>query len=171
MLWLELFFNVAEVMASKSKDPSTKVGCVIAGPDNEIRTSGYNGFPRGCDDSKHMNTREEKLMWTEHAERNAIYNAARCGISLIGCSAFVTSPPCVECTRALIQSGVRKIFYLVPGGHEFYGFMDRWKDSVNSSKAMCLECGVFLYFVQKHEGGYRNPVLHKPEDTGEMTDD
>ncbi len=110
MDWDEFFFEMAVFVSKKSKDRSTKVGCVITGPSHEVRTIGFNGFCRGIDDdvdSRHE--RPAKYYWTEHAERNAIYNAARNGIRTEECTAYISSFPCADCSRALIQSGIKKI--------------------------------------------------------------
>ena len=81
--WDIRFMNLAKMIATWSKDTSTKVGCVIIGPDKEIRSTGYNGFPRGVDDTiAKRKERPAKYKFTEHAERNAIYNASLFGASV-----------------------------------------------------------------------------------------
>ena len=76
MNWLEYFYDMANLVAKKSKDQSTKIGAVIVGADNEIRSTGYNSFPKGLnDDLQERQERPEKYYWIEHAERNALYNA------------------------------------------------------------------------------------------------
>ena len=66
-----------------SKDRNRQVGCAIVSPENAIRAIGFNGFPRGLeDDLDNRHRRPEKYLWTEHAERNAIYAAAWEGIAL-----------------------------------------------------------------------------------------
>lgn len=107
--WDRWFIKMAMLAAEKSKDRSTKVGCVLVGEDNEVLSIGFNGFPRGVDDSiEERYERPQKYEWTEHSERNAIYNAARQGIRLKGSRAYFAwmSPPCADCTRALIQAGI-----------------------------------------------------------------
>lgn len=102
-------------IAAWSKDRSRKVGCVIVGNANEIRATGYNGFPRGVDDDiddRHQN--DLKYRWTEHAERNAIYNAARVGVSLDGCRIYIPWFPCADCARAIIQSGIKEMIAVEP---------------------------------------------------------
>ena len=89
-----------------------KVGCVIVGDDNAVLSMGFNGFPRGVDEkSKARWKRPEKYHWVEHAERNAIYNAARHGINLNGARVYLNyePKPCADCTRALIQAGIKEI--------------------------------------------------------------
>ena len=110
MHWDYYFMKMAELVASKSKDRSTKVGCVIVGPNHEVRSTGYNGFCRQInDDVEERHDRPEKYLWTEHAERNAIYNAARNGIPTDMCTAYTTTFPCSDCARAFIQSGIVRI--------------------------------------------------------------
>jgi dCMP deaminase len=95
------------VVAARSKDPNTQIGCVIVGPAHEIRTTGYNSFPRGIrDDLPERLVRPTKYLWIEHAERNAICNAARCGTALEGCTIYVEIMPCMDCARAIVQAGI-----------------------------------------------------------------
>jgi dCMP deaminase len=82
------------------------------GPDREIRSTGFNGLPRGIEDTnERLNNREIKYPMICHAEENAIMHAARTGISLKDCIAYVTWPPCTRCARSLIQAGVSEIIY------------------------------------------------------------
>jgi len=83
MEWDDYFLNIAENVKLKSKDKRTQIGAVIVGKGNEIVSTGYNSFPRNINDSiEERQVRPEKYYWFEHAERNAIYNAARIGVSL-----------------------------------------------------------------------------------------
>lgn len=111
MSWDRRFIALAAHIAAWSKDPSTKVGCVVVGPDREIVTTGYNGFPRGVDDDPKRMERPAKYLWTSHAEENAVAHAARIGVSLKGCTAYVTHSPCSRCARGLIQAGVRRVVF------------------------------------------------------------
>lgn len=105
--WDERFLAVAALVASWSKDRSTKVGAVIVGPYNDIRSVGYNGFPRGIDDDvEERHGRPQKYKWTEHAERNALYNALLNHTPVAGCTMYLTWYPCADCARAIIQSGI-----------------------------------------------------------------
>ncbi len=141
--WDRFFFKIAETVAEKSKDRSTKVGVIVVGPDHEIRSTGYNGFPRGVEDNvDERHQRPAKYMWTEHAERNAIYHAARTGTSLKGCTMyFNTSPyPCADCARAVIQAGIKEVVgrdMAFPGG-------PRWDESLRVGEEMLNEAGVMI---------------------------
>jgi dCMP deaminase len=109
MSWDDFFLSMAGLHAARSKDPTTQVGCVIVGPDKEVRSTGYNGLPRGVEDLPERMERPGKYLWTSHAEENAVAQAARVGVSLKGCTAYVTHVPCARCARSLIQAGVTRI--------------------------------------------------------------
>ena len=108
--WDEYYLDICKVVATRSKDPNTQVGCIIAGPAHEIRSTGYNSFPRGIrDDVPERMERPTKYLWMEHAERNAILNAARVGTPLEGCTLYVDLMPCMDCGRAIVQAGIRQV--------------------------------------------------------------
>jgi len=140
--WNLRFMQIAKLIAQWSKDESTKVGCVVVGPDREIRSTGYNGFPRGVnDDIAYRKIRPQKYDFTEHAERNAIYNATLTETSLKNCVAYVTLPPCVECARGIIQSGIREVIYLdMP--HDKAQKIPGWRDKLAVSFEMFDEANV-----------------------------
>ena len=141
--WNVRFLELARHIASWSKDPSTQVGCVVVGPDREIRSTGFNGFPRGIEDTlDRLEDRELKYPLICHAEENAIMHSARIGISLKGCRAYVTWPPCTRCARSLIQAGVVEILY--PAGQEI---PERWKSDFDLSNQMFAESGVRVHPV------------------------
>ena len=136
--WDKRFLKLAFHIAGWSKDPSTKVGCIIVGEDREIRSTGFNGFPRGIEDSDERYTnRELKYPLICHAEENAIMHAARIGVSLKGCRAYVTWPPCTRCTRSLIQAGVEEVVY--PAN---LTIPERWLEDFNLGRQMFDESGV-----------------------------
>lgn len=102
----DYFLDIAKAVATKSKD-STKVGCVIVGEDNQILTSGWNGFSRGVSETPDRMERPSKYDWTIHAEANAICNAARSGTALKNGTAYVTHMPCKNCIDFIIQAGIK----------------------------------------------------------------
>lgn len=167
MNWYSWFFEMVDVIAKKSKD-TTQVGCVVVGPNKEIRAVGYNGFPRKVKDKwqdfittnlpEHLSEiekktaqescneryqRPKKYLYTAHAEENAITNAARIGTSLEGCTMFLDYLPCAGCTRMIIQSGIKRI---VINGRDFKNkkksWEERWKESVDAGLEMLKEAGV-----------------------------
>jgi dCMP deaminase len=104
---------MATLVSNWSKDPSRKSGCILIDDLRAVLSVGYNGFPREVEDRvenvPQRFTRPDKYKWTEHAERNAIYNASRRGIPLSPATAYINWFPCADCTRALIQSGIERV--------------------------------------------------------------
>ena len=97
--------NLAKQKALNSPDPTTKVGCVIYTKNRET-IHGCNDFPSGIKNLPERLERPAKYNWIEHAERNAIYNAVKNGISLDKSTMFLNWYPCIDCARAIIQSGI-----------------------------------------------------------------
>jgi len=91
--------------ATRSKD-STQVGAALVGPDGEVRLTGYNGPPRGVNDSADRFIRPRKYLFASHAEQNIIAFAAREGIMTRGCTLYVTHHPCSACARSIIPAGM-----------------------------------------------------------------
>src|SRR5438105_3863543 len=115
--WDTRFMLLAHHIAGWSKERGRRVGVVIVGPDNEVRSTGFNGFPRGVNEnieSRHSRETGEKYFWSCHAEQNAIYNAARIGVPLSGCKIYVPWFPCVECAKGIIQSGLLELIAYEP---------------------------------------------------------
>ena len=143
MNWDDFFIGICKQVALKSKDPSTKTGCVIV-EDNRIISTGYNGFPRGVEDhEKRYNHRETKYRYIEHCDRNAIYSAAKAGISLDGSIMYLTGPPCHECTRGIIQAGIKQVVW--PEDNPFENDPERkkrWAFSSATAQTMADEAGV-----------------------------
>lgn len=129
--------GIALLSAKRSKDPSTQVGACIVNQYNKIVGIGYNGFPIGCDDDSlpwgkaSDSQNETKYPYVVHAEANAILNSTK---DLHGARMYVALFPCNECTKLIIQSGVKEIIYL----------SDKYKDtdSVKASKKMMQLAGV-----------------------------
>lgn len=147
MNWDELFIRQADLIAQKSKDPSTKVGCVIVGEGNTILSMGFNGFPRSVDERPGERwVRPEKYLWVEHAERNSVYNAARHGIKLEGARAYLNwePRPCADCTRALIQAGIREI---IGPNRPFTGVGAGVHYHIDHAELMLAEAGVKIRTV------------------------
>lgn len=141
--WDDYFMSIARAVSARSKDKSTKVGCVIVGPDNEIRSTGYNSFPRGIDDVNPLrHERPEKYKWTEHAERNAIYAAARTGTATDGCRAFLPWFPCMDCARALVQAGIKEVVGIKPDAGD-----PTWGADFVRAETLFAEAGVAVRFI------------------------
>ena len=142
--WDLRFIGLAQHISTWSKDPSTKVGCVVVGEDREIRSTGFNGFPRGInDDEDRLMDREKKYPLICHAEENAIMHAARIGVSLKDSTAYVTWPPCSRCARSLIQAGIKEIVYPETGK-----IPERWIEDFTISDSMLNEAGVAVRSIK-----------------------
>lgn len=143
--WIKKHFSMCETVALWSKDLTTKVGAVIIDRENNTLCTGYNGFPRGVGDlNKKRLKRPEKYIWTEHAERNAIYAAARNGIILKDKIMFTTLFPCVDCARGIIQSGITDLYcYTTDFEHKRYG--EVWRKSMT----MFEEGHIKIHFIKK----------------------
>ena len=144
MSWDERWMAVAELYASWSKDKSRKVGAVIVDERNVQVAAGWNGFPRGVNDnneSRHQ--RPNKYLWTEHAERNAIYNAAANGNKTLGCVMYLQWFPCTSCARGIIQAGIKEVVCIEPDWEdETYGL------EFKAARLMLFESGVIVRFKE-----------------------
>jgi dCMP deaminase len=163
--WHKFYIGLAQLWSLKSKDMSTGVGAIIVGPDHEQRSAGYNGFPRGVDDTiEKRHDRPLKYEFTEHAERNAIYNAARVGTPINGCVMYLNwwPLPCPDCARALIQAGITEVIGpdrpFVSGaaantedncnGCPVKGKRKDWQKSFETTKLMFEEAGVTVTVIE-----------------------
>lgn len=136
-LWDKRYLDLAKVVASWSKDPSTKVGAYITDSNGNPVSHGFNGFPRGMMDSpERLNDREFKYRHTLHAEDNAMSFANRQYFD--GCTIYITHPPCVNCLARMRQ---RRLFKVVcySGGADF---KTRW--SPDESLALAKELGISI---------------------------
>ena len=107
--WDDYFMSIAEAVKSRSPD-ETKVGAVIV-REKTILATGYNGFARGVQEHEWRSAeKREKLRWAVHAEQNAIFNAARVGISVEGTRIYTTKFPCLKCMNAIVQTGIIEIY-------------------------------------------------------------
>ena len=143
MTWNEKYTNLAKKISTWSKDPNTQIGCVAIGPHGQIVSQGYNGFPRGVNDSEErLHNRELKHKYVVHAEMNCIYNAGLTGTSLEGSTMYVYGLPiCHECAKGIIQSGVKEARSYFSTDKD----ISRWIDSTNLASEMFNEAGVKYY--------------------------
>jgi dCMP deaminase len=140
--WDHRFMELARFVSRWSKDRSTQVGCVIVGPRKEVRAIGYNGFPRGADDEvEDRHLRPLKYKWTEHAERNAIFNALLSGASVTGCRMYVSWFPCMDCSRAIVQSGIAELVAIEPDLAD-----GSWGQDFREAITLFRECNVILRY-------------------------
>lgn len=134
--WDKRFLDLAEIVASWSKDPSTKVGAVIT-KGNNIISVGFNGFAKGVDDSEERYTnRNFKYPAVIHAEENAILFAKQ---DLTDCTIYTwPMPPCAGCASKIIQTGIKRVVSIQPNIDQ----LKRWKDSIEIANSMYNEVDV-----------------------------
>jgi dCMP deaminase len=132
--WDERFFQLAETVATWSKD-KTKVGCVLISPDRTQVSYGYNGFPRGIKDDQRL-TSENKNQLMVHAEINAILNAKA---NLVGWTLYCTKFPCIECSKAIIQSHFKRIVVKSRTGGSWADSQQLAYDLIKESKIIISE--------------------------------
>lgn len=141
--WDEYFMGIAILTAQRSKDPNTRVGACIVSPDNRVLSIGYNGAPNGFpDELVPWDVREaERLSDTKypyscHSELNAILNFRGNMRELQGARIYVHFFPCVDCTKAIVQAGIREVIYLHDFKHASLGV------DTNASIKIFETCGV-----------------------------
>ena len=134
----------AAVVATRSRDPSTKCGAVIVRPNKSVCSEGYNGFPRTMEDREEWyNDRSEKYPRVIHAEMNAIKHATE---DVTGYVMFTTRPPCAECAKHIAAWGIGEVVW-----------SDHSERSLNSVETMDVartkrtfdDCGVKMTVVHK----------------------
>lgn len=133
--WQRRFFDLARLVATWSKDPSSQVGAVIVDDKKRIVSVGFNGLPMGVEDTdERLNVRELKYELIVHAEANAILTAPK---SVSGCTIYVYPYlPCSRCAGAIIQSGIKRVVV------EDRPIPDRWLENFNLAKTILTEAGV-----------------------------
>lgn len=140
-MWNKRFLGLASYVASWSKDPSTKVGAVIADGNKRIVSLGFNGFARKINDDERLNDRSVKYAMVLHAEENAILFAGR---NLSDCSLYISGlPPCSHCASLIVQCGIKKVYAWkqeIP---------ERWQESFKLTQEIFAEAGVTLEFIEK----------------------
>lgn len=143
--WDEYFMTMAYLVSMKSKDPSTRVGAVIVGPDNEIRSTGYNGLPRTIADEKYRyEDKEYKYLAVNHAEENAILNCVLMGVSARDCKIYTPWVPCSRCSKSIIQAGISEVIYdkNFPGNNLEQDA--EWTRSMDIAHELLVEAGVVV---------------------------
>lgn len=141
--WDDRYLDLAEHFASWSKDPSSKIGAVAVGEHGQILSQGYNGFPRGVEDTLHRwHDKKIKYDYVVHAEKNVIYNASLNGVSLNGSTLYVFGlPVCNECAKAIVQVGIKRVVFRAPPKDNVYINL-KWEKAWSITKSIFREAGV-----------------------------
>ena len=139
------YLELAKHISTWSKDPSTGVGAVAIGEKGQVLAQGYNGFPRGVNDSKaRYENKDLKYRYVVHAEMNCIYNAGYNGASLDGAHLYVYGlPVCNDCAKGIIQVGIERVISPKNGME----VSEKWKVSCIDTVSMFKEVGVEYDFI------------------------
>lgn len=139
--WDNRYMELAKAVSTWSKDPSKKIGAIAIGSKGQVLAQGFNGFPRGIDDTdERLNDRETKYKYVVHAEMNLIYNATFNGISLDGSTVYIYGLPlCSECAKGLIQVGIKRI---VMSRDSLEDVDEKWQDSFDLTLQLLNESGI-----------------------------
>lgn len=130
--------SLAIHFATMSEDKSTQNGAVIVDRNGMIAAADYNRLPRGVYNREDRLKRPMKYLYMEHAERGAIYQAARSGFHTNGATMVCPWAACADCARAIIQSGIKRLVRL----ESMTNIIDRWETSVEAGDLMMREAGV-----------------------------
>lgn len=157
MDWDQYFMSMAYMVAMKSKDQGAKVGSITVDDEQDIITTGFNGFPRGFDDNRPDRLEKpNKLIYTIHAELNACLSAARRTLSLRGARMYVTWAPCDKCALAIVQSGLKEVITHKENPHQ-----ESWNESIELGKMIMSEGGVTF---REWSGNIIIPVMFKGDE-------
>ncbi len=144
--WDSRWVALSDLVSSWSKDKSTKVGAVLVSDTNDLLGIGWNGFCRGIDDNvEERHAKPTKYFYTAHAEENALYNAARLGISTVGCRIYVKMHPCSRCARGIIQAGIKEV--ICPDIEKDLIKHPTWQEELTKASEMLKEAGVAIRYL------------------------
>ena len=143
----DALMDAAILAARGSPNRVRRVGAVLVSADGQARLSACNTFPRGVQDTESRHQGDGRLVWMEHAERNAIFAAARAGMSTEGATLAASFFPCLDCARAIVQSGIRHLHTLPPALDD-----PVWGASFGPSRTILEEGGVTLHFSARDPG-------------------
>jgi dCMP deaminase len=134
--WDRRFMELAQVISGWSKDPTTKVGCVLV-RNRRIMSTGFNGLPAGIEDrAERLEDRERKLLITLHAEDNCLLGVTE---SPRGATLYIwPMPPCAHCAARIIQAGIARVVAPPPPPEQ----AERWHQSLLLSYEVLEEAGV-----------------------------
>jgi len=154
--WHERFLAEARLIATWSKYPGHRVGCVVYDDDKTQLSGGFNGFPRGIPDDDRLQFREKAIKMVVHAEANAIAAAARNGHSLMSGNLYCTHRPCPQCAALIVQAGVKRVTTLW-GQKELSRSGVDWKPEFDFGTEMLIEAGVEVRQVDIETGDMYQP--------------
>ena len=136
------FKKMVKLVTDLSDDNSRGVGAVIVGEYDTILSYGSNTIPEGVNKTKDRVEKPNKYKWIGHAERNAIYSAAKRGVSLDGSTMYCSYFPCSDCARGIIQSGIIELYTTKPDLTH-----NKWGKSWECALEMFNESKVKINFI------------------------
>ncbi len=149
--------DAAIAVARQSPNRVRKVGAVLLPRDGSAALAACNTWPSGVHETEERHQGDGRLIWMEHAERNAIYAAARAGTSTDGASLASTLFPCLDCARAIVQAGIRHLHTLPPDLQD-----PVWGASFVPSRAILQEGGVSLHFSERDPAAVQAATMLAP---------
>lgn len=152
--WDKRFMCIAREVSTWSKDPSTSIGAVIVNDERRILATGFNGFPRGIEDTEErLNDREQKYPRIVHGEANTLMNALYSGVPVKGATIYVWGLPiCSECTKLVIQAGIKRVVITYPELAP-----EKWRNQWDKmSKPMYDEAGVSVTYLNREHRDFKN---------------
>ena len=144
--WDRWYLGLCDYIATASKDPSTKVGSVIIDDKRRIVSTGYNGFPRGIEDSmQRLENREIKYKLVRHAEANSLSFSQRNDLS--GCTLYTSLSPCSACASTLIQHFVSRVVFLRPSDK----ILERWLEDFKLAYEILREANIEITVYDRRD--------------------
>ena len=141
---IDRLLEEAIVAARRSPSRPRKVGAVLVLADGATTLVACNDFPAGVRDVDERHAHPDRLLWIEHAERNAIFAAARAGLATAGATLIATFHPCADCARAIVQAGIATLHTMAPD------FADPlWGAAFHCSRAIFEEGGVRVVYLER----------------------
>jgi dCMP deaminase len=143
--WHSMFMGVALLAAARSKDARKRNGACIASADNKIVGVGYNGLPRGCDDTdpSYWADNDDDPLHSRHSYINAILNCVV--LPLTGSTIYATQFPCPRCVQSIIQVGIQRVVYLEKKPHQVA--------SIEAASKMLKDARVEVFALAELESG------------------
>lgn len=163
--WDQRFLDLATLVSGWSKDPSTKCGAVIVGPDQGVISVGFNGFPKGMPDTPSLYAdRASKYSRIIHCEVNALLYAKGCLPQ--GCTLYtVPFMPCDRCVVQMLQAGIKRFVAPVPSSDK----LERWGEAFSKTRTYISECGAELVELHYAQDTYEPCGCATSDDTHCMT--
>ena len=151
---IDRLLELAIATARQSPSRPRKVGAVLVLADGVTTLAACNDFPAGVSDLDERHAHPDRLLWIEHAERNAIFAAARAGLATAGATLIATFHPCADCARAIVQAGIADLHTLAPD------FADPlWGQAFRCSRAILEEGGVRVVYLERDAAGMHASTL------------